>query len=357
MARYPASQNERRIAAPDLLGVVTAIFAATGMRPDDAALLAGTLVASDLRGIHSHGVMRVPDYVGKLTREGVDPVGRPRLVREAAAAIRIDGGNSMGQIACAFAMREAIGRARAAGSCAAAVEGSNHCGALDYYALMAAEAGMIGLATTNALPTMAPWGGAERILGINPLAIAIPAGRHPPVVLDIAFGMTARGRIQVYQQKGLALPEGWAMDADGAPTTDPAAALVGLIAPIGAYKGTGLALMTGLLATVLTGASYGTALGSVEDGPVAGADGQFLMAIDLAAFDDPDAVRARTDAALDQIMASRRAAGSVEVLPPGRLEHEIAAEFRRDGIPLNDETLAGLRDAAATLAVDATALG
>src|SRR3712207_632382 len=176
-----------------LQALVEAIFAACGMGPDDARLLADTLVVADLRGVHSHGVLRVPEYVKKLRQDGVDPAGRPRVAVDAGAALVVDGGNSMGQIGATFAMRQAIERARTTGLAAAAVRGSNHCGAMAYYAMLALPEEMIGLTTTNALPAMAPWGGAERILGINPLAVAIPAAAEPPLVLDIAFSGAAVG--------------------------------------------------------------------------------------------------------------------------------------------------------------------
>src|SRR5262249_23577553 len=151
----------------------------------------------------------------------------------------VDGGNSMGQIGARFAIEAAIERASSTGIAAVAIRGSNHCGAVAYFAAMALPRDMIGLATTNALPTMAPWGGAERLLGINQLAIAIRAGQQLPIVYDGAFSGSAHGKIRVYQQKGLTLPEGWALDRDGRPTTDPAAAIDGLLVPIGGFKGAG----------------------------------------------------------------------------------------------------------------------
>ncbi|MFQ5955431.1 MAG: Ldh family oxidoreductase [Kiloniellales bacterium] len=351
MARYPGTHTEKRVAAESLKRLVGDIFEACGMAPEDAARLADTLVTADLRGIHSHGVMRVPSYVDKLVKEGVDPRGRPAVVCERGSALVIDGNNAMGQIGVCFAMRQAIARAREASVALAAVKNSNHCGAMDYYTLMAVREDMIGIAMTNALPTMAPIGGVERIVGLNPLSIAIPAGDEPPLVLDTSFGATARGKVQIYAQMGERIPDGWALDSAGRPTTDPAAALGGLIQPIGGHKGIGLAIMSGLLSTVLTDAAYGTRLGSLEAGPVPGKDGQTVIAIDVAAFDDVAAVKARTDAAIRQIRTSARAEGVDEVLTPGLMEHELAAEFERDGIPLNDLTLEGLRRCAAALQV------
>lgn len=338
MAIYPKSEGERRIAADVLRDWVTRIFEGCGMDEDDAALLADTLVAADVRGIHSHGVLRVPDYVKKLRVDGVDPRGRPMVVRDRGAALVVDGGNSMGQIGSHFAMRKAIARARELGVAAAAVRGSNHCGAMFYYTLQAVREGMIGIATTNALPTMAPWGGKDKIVGINPLSVAIPAGVEAPVVLDAAFSYSSHGKIRIYQQKGAEIPSNWAFDADGQPTTDAARALEGLLQPIGEFKGVGLAIVFGMLASMLGGAAYGTELGNMVDGPKAGQDGHLFVAIDVGAFEDTEKFRERVDGAVRQIREGRRVQGVEKLYAPGGLEAEIEAEYRRDGIPLNEAT-------------------
>ena len=165
MARYPGTERERRIEPELLKRQVASIFTGCRMSDADASLLADSLVQADLRGIHSHGVIRVPDYVAKLTREGVNPRGKPRVVSQTGGAIVVDGDDAMGQIAGAFAMRQAIECARQTGIAASAVRGSNHAGAMDYYVRLAVEEDMIGLATTNALPTMAPWGGVDKLSG------------------------------------------------------------------------------------------------------------------------------------------------------------------------------------------------
>jgi LDH2 family malate/lactate/ureidoglycolate dehydrogenase len=352
MAEYPSSENEQRVAPEQLRDAVGAIFAACGMNQADAALLAATLVEADQRGIHSHGTLRVPDYVAKLTKGGVDPRGRPAIASDGGAAMVVDARNAMGQIAAHFAMQAAIERARTMNVAIATVRNSNHCGAMDFWAMMALPHDMIGVATTNAIPTMAPWGGTEKIVGINPLGIAFPAGEERPIVLDIAFGATAHGKIRVYHQKGHSIPEGWAFDADGNPTTDTAAALSGLIQPIGGYKGVGLGIVMGMLATLLSGASYGTELGNMVDGARAGHDGHFFMAINVAGFQPVEAFKRRVDAVSRQIQNSRRKAGVERLYPPGLLEDEFQRRYAREGIPLNEETWSGIRSAAQRLNVD-----
>jgi len=356
MAIYPTSDTDLRVPAARLIRVVRAVFVRCGMSDKDAALLAESLVRADLRGVHSHGVLRVPDYVNKLTKEGVDPRGRPRIVSERAGAIVVDGDNSMGQISGSFAMKRAIEKARKNGVAIAAVRGSNHCGAIDWYTMMAARESMIGLAGTNALPTMAPWGGTDKIIGINPLSIAMPAARHPHFVLDFAFGATAHGKIRVYHQKANPIPEGWAFDADGQPTTDAGRALAGLIQPIGQYKGVGLGMAIGMIATLLSGAAYGTELGNMVKGPRPGLDGHFFAAIDIAAFQEVESFKTRVDAVIDEVHQSRPRAGGSRLYVPGEIEADLEFAYARDGIPLARRTVDDIVAAADALGVDSSGL-
>jgi LDH2 family malate/lactate/ureidoglycolate dehydrogenase len=345
MSGYQTTERDRIVSPDDLAATVGPIFERSGMSPEDAALVTDSLVTADLRGVHSHGVLRVPEYAAKLRTGGVDPRGRPFVARDSGAALVVDGANSMGQVGSTFAMRLAVERARSTGVAAVAVRGSNHNGAMSYYAMMALPEDQIGLATTNALPTMAAWGGTDKILGINPLGVAIPAGAEAPIVFDAAFSGSAHGKIRVYAQKGLPIPEGWAFDKDGRPTTDATAALDGLLQPIGGFKGTGLALIMGVLSSVLSGAAYGTELGNMVDGPRPGRDGHFFLAVNVAAFEEPARFKARVDAIVREIHASRRAPGVERVYAPGELEAETERRYRREGVPLPEQTL---RDIAAT---------
>ncbi|MBT4100243.1 MAG: Ldh family oxidoreductase [Gemmatimonadetes bacterium] len=338
--------------AERLLQLVTEIFRVCTMNAQDAHLLADTLVDADLSGVHSHGVLRVPEYVEKLTAKGVNPQGRPRVVSGRGACQVVDGDNSMGQIGMHFAMKSAIAAAHEHGVGIVAIRGSNHSGAMAYYARLAVEADMIGWATTNALPTMAPWGGVERLLGINPLGLGVPADAEPPILYDAAFSGSSHGKIRIHQQKGEPLPEGWALDSQGQPTTDPALALEGLLQPIGAFKGAGLAMMMGILSSMLSGAAYGTELGDMEAGPTAGSDGHFVMAIDVSAFEDVTRFKTRVDAAIRQVRDCRRGQGMPQPQAPGGIEHERRVRYRAEGIPLNAVTLRDLAVTAQRLQVE-----
>lgn len=342
MPGYPTVENDTRVSVTALLDRVRSIFERCGMSCEDAHLLADSLVVADARGVHSHGVLRVPEYVKKLTQDGVNPRGRPYLVKDSASVVLVDGDNAMGQIACRFAMQRVIERAQSSGVAAAAVRGSNHCGALFYFAGMALCHDMIGIVATNALPTMAPWGGRDKILGINPLAVAIPSANEPPIILDAAFSSSSHGKIRVFHQKGVPIPEGWAFNRNGHPTNDPAEALEGLLQPIGEYKGAGLAIVMGVLSSMLSGAAFGTELGNMVDGPKPGRDGQFVMALNIAAFEDPVVFKTRVDGVVRQIRESRPAPGFDRCYAPGELEHILEQRYRIEGIPLNTETISGL---------------
>lgn len=351
MALYPGSEHEQRFPFADLRDRVAKIFEGAGMGAADAHLIADTLATADLRGIHSHGVLRVPDYVAKLTTGGVDPRGRPTVVRDSVSALVVDGGNSMGQIGAQFAMRRAIERASQTNVALAAVRGSNHCGAMFYYAMQALPKDMIGVCATNALPTMAPWGGLDKIVGINPLAIAVPAAEESPLVLDAAFSYSSHGKIRVYHQKGEPIPPSWAFNKDGQPTTSTAEAIDGLLQPIGEYKGVALGIMMGVLSSLLAGAAYGTESGNMVDGPIAGADGHFFLAVRVGAFEEPGLFKRRVDGVIRQIREGRKAGGVGILYAPGGLEAEIEARYRAEGIPLNQATLNGLAEAAATVGI------
>lgn len=352
MALYPGSEHERRISFDHLLEFTTGIFTAAGMSPEHAKLVALNLTLADLRGVHSHGVLRVPEYLAKLRTGGVDPKGRPTVVRDNGGALVIDGGNAMGPVGAHFAMERAIERAGSANVALAAVRGSNHCGAMFPYAMQGFDRGMVGLCATNALPTMAPWGGLDKIIGINPLAIGVPAAEEAPLVLDAAFSYSSHGKIRVYHQKGEPIPSTWAFDKEGQPTTSTAAAIEGLLQPIGEYKGVGLAILFGVLSSLLSGAAYGTELGNMIDGPAAGLDGHFFLAIRIAAFEEPARFRSRVDGVIRRIRESRRAGGTADLYAPGGLEAAIEARYRASGIPLNDITLEGLRQAALSAGLD-----
>jgi LDH2 family malate/lactate/ureidoglycolate dehydrogenase len=343
--------TEVRVPAAELRSTVTQLFEAVGMDAADAATMGDAIAYTDLRGIYSHGVAKVAGYLDWLTERGVDPKGKPVVVSRKGAAATVDARNALGHIACVFAMRQAVEIARENSVGVVAVANSNHCGALAYYPEIAVAAGMVGIAVTNALPTMAPWGGLDRIVGINPVALGFPGRDQVPVLLDTSFGVVARGKIVVHFENGIPLPEGWAFDKFGEPTTDPAAAMEGLNQPIGGPKGVGLGIAFGMLGALLAGASYGSRLGSLDTGPASGRDGQLIMAINVEAFRPIADFLADADDIVREIHESRRKPGVDRLYVPGEPERESMRRLEHDGIPVDPATRKELAPWAARLGV------
>jgi LDH2 family malate/lactate/ureidoglycolate dehydrogenase len=345
-----------RVDAGELEAIISRLFATAGCSERDAALIARLAVTTDLRGAYSHGSALVAGYVERMLDGKIDPRGRPHVVRDFGAALVVDGGNSLGHVGLTFAMEQAVARAETTGVAAVAVGGSNHCGAMAPYAMQALPHDMIGLATTNGLPTMAWWGGVDRILSMNPVGIAIPAGEELPIVIDTSFGAAARGKILIHQQLGRPLPEGWATDAEGNPTIDPATALAGLVQPAGGYKGTSMALVMGVLSSLLSGAAYGTELGDFSTGPTPGRDGHFALALQVAAFEEPAVFKSRMDGIIRQIKASRPGPGVERLSLPGEHAAETERRQRAEGVPITEGTRQALLSVARRTGVDAAML-
>src|ERR1700735_4194614 len=211
-----SSDKEPIVDHASLEAYVAAIYEAVGLSADHAALMASIQVEADLRGVHTHGIAMTPMYIGRLLDpEGIDPRGTPRVVHSAAAIEIVDADNAMGHIAAHFAMGRDIERARETNIAAVAVRHSNHCGAMAYYPMMALEHDMIGIATTGALPSMAPWGGIDQVIGNNPLAAAIPALEEEPIVVDVAFQNTFPAKIELWRERGWPLPDDWSLGVAG----------------------------------------------------------------------------------------------------------------------------------------------
>jgi LDH2 family malate/lactate/ureidoglycolate dehydrogenase len=306
-----------------------------GTPSDIAADVATVLVASDRRGIASHGTARLPNYVALIEAGVMDPAGRPVVDGGRPALTRFDARNGWGHHAGRVAVDAAIGAARELGLAASTVRNSNHYGIAGWYALRAAREGMIGISLCNTSPLVAPTRAREPLIGTNPIAVTAPAGRFGAFCLDMATSTIPRGRIEVAARRGELLPIGWAIDAEGRPATTPEAALGGALHPLGGeeatggYKGYGLALAVDLLTGVLAGSAFGpNILGLFStDGP---SDlGQTFIVIDPAAVDAPGAFEARLEGYLEQLVAAPTVPDAPDrVLVPG--EPEAEAERRSD---------------------------
>jgi ureidoglycolate dehydrogenase (NAD+) len=333
--------SEIRIRADALETHVRDIFLAAGMIEDYASTQAESLVWCNLHGIDSHGVLRMPWYVSLIESGEMNPKAQFRVVREAAATVLIDADRGPGPAATLFAIEEVRNRARAAGACWGLIRDHMHQGALAYYTRMLAEDGLIGIATVCSPPNMAPFGARAAGLHNSPISIAVPAERRGALVLDMATSVAA-GR-------GRSIPLGWALTADGEPTTDPNLAKIWL--PLGP-KGSGLAMMLECWSSLLAANSLCLAtLTGDADAPRRFRQNGVIAAIDVEAFGDLEAYRRDVDAFADAIKALPPA-GDSPVMLPGEAEEATAALRRRDGLPLPRGTVDRLRATAARLGVE-----
>lgn len=338
-----------RVNADRLLAFATAAYVKAGMPADDAHLAADTLVQADLWGHQSHGVMRLPWYLARLKSGVAQPVAAPEFVVDVGAVGVIDGHEGMGQIVTAFAARDVIRRAKAHGIGAVAVRNSNHFGTAMYYTLMAPPEGCIMFLSTNASPAMAPWGGREKRVGNNPWSWSAPAGRHAPMVLDIANTAVARGKIYLARQRNEPIPPGWAINAAGVPTTDPAEALAGIIQPMAGHKGYAISVVMDMLSGVLTGSEFGPGVAGPYQPDKRSGAGHLLIALNVEVFQPAAAFNTRMEAMIAGLKTAPLAEGTGEIFYPGEIEARNNVRHRAEGLALPDDTLADLAGVARDL--------
>ena len=330
---------------------------ALGLPADDAAIVARLMTEADLQGSEGHGVFRLPQYARRIKAGGVNTRPNIRVVEERAGMALVDGDNGMGHLAMSRAADIAISKARNTGIAWVGSRFSNHAGPASLYARMPLAHDMIGLyfavGNANHLP---PWGGIDMLLSTNPLAAAFPGGAGPPIVLDMATTVAAYGKVKTKAQRGEAMPEGWMVDREGRPLTDPKKSEDGFLLPLGGmeagYKGFGLALVIGLLAGTLNGAAMGKdVIDFNKDSTSVTNTGQAIMAIDLSAFGDAAAFKARVDTLARDLRSSRRMKGVDKISMPGDNSNAARIANVRDGIPMAPELLAELDKVAAELGV------
>ena len=331
------------------------VLVQTGMSEPDARLAIDVLIEADLRGVYSHGVVRLPIYIDRLRAGVMDPAPKMQVLRDKPSTCVYDGGNGIGMIVGVRSMEVAIDKARVSQAPSfVAVQNSNHYGAAAYFAEQAADAGMIGFSfTIGGINHMAPWGGRAPILGNNPFAIAMPTPCGFNVVLDMACSVAARGKIIVAARNGDPIPADWALGPDGLPTTDASEALKGLVQPVGGPKGYALTLMIGLLSTMLTDAFFGSEVTHLYDdleNPQNIGHLQGAMPIDL--FQDRDRYDMRMEKAVREVQGTEKAAGVERIYLPGEREYISRENARREGIPLGTGVIDDLRATGQSLGID-----
>lgn len=324
---------------------VAEISQAADVPRSDATILADALVDADLHGSSTHGVSRLAIYLKRIELGQIDPCAELRIEQRRPSVLAIDANNGLGQVQAVRTLDHLAPLAREHGLAAATIRRSQHFGALSYYCNRAADQDMILLATTSCEPAMSPAGGYEAFFGTNPIAASFPTGKGWPVKIDLATSVVARGNIIAANREGRSIPEGWALDAEGYPTTDAAAALAGTVLTMAGHKGYALALMVELLSSVLSGAAIGPEIGSMYKDLDRPQDvGHFFCLLDIAAFMDPDVFKQRMDQTIDRIKSCRRRPGVEEILVPGERSARNAEANRHHGIPLSPATVRELDD-------------
>jgi LDH2 family malate/lactate/ureidoglycolate dehydrogenase len=340
-----------RLVVEDLLDVATRVLVACGVPEDDAALVADSLVRADLWGHQSHGVLRLPWYVDRIRSRVMEPVTDPQVVVDAGAVAVLDGRDGVGQVLAARAASEAVARARRFGVGAVGLRNSNHFGTAAYFTRMAAEAGCIGLLTTNSSPAMAPWGGREKAVGSNPWSLATPAGEGRVGVMDVSGTVVARGKLYLARQHGTSIPPDWGITREGARTTDPDAALAGTILPMAGHKGYVISVMMDVLSGVLTGSGFGRQVAGPYQSSQRSRAGHLFIALDVSAFMAADDYASRVTELFSELKSVPLAAGAEEIYYPGELEDRAEAKGRVEGIDLPEQTVADLVEVASLVGV------
>ncbi|NVO12559.1 MAG: Ldh family oxidoreductase [Rhodoplanes sp.] len=325
--------SEAVISEAALFALATKALAAGGMADADAALAARVLVLADMFGLRTHGISRIPQYLDRVRLGGIDVKAAVTTERVAAGLARVDGRNGIGPLVGMRALEAAMEGARAAGIGAAFARGSNHFGPIMPYAFLAAQEGFASIIASNATTTIAPWGGRDTRVGNNPIGLCVPNPGGDPILLDMALSVAARAKIRKLAEQGLPMPEGWAADRDGKPTTDPKAGLAGFLLPVGGHKGYGLAVMVDLFAGLLSDAAYLTHVQAWDKNPgVAQNLGHVFVLIDVAKLGGAEWLHARMED-FGSILASTPAADpDAPVMAPGAREFAAYARQRRDGV-------------------------
>jgi len=322
------------------------VLQAAGASAAHAAACVKILIDAELMGISTHGAVRVPDYARRLRSGGIDPKAQPKLERRAPSLARVDGANAVGPAVGLFALEAATGMARETGIAYVGCRASNHFGAIAPYARLACDAGFAMIAGTNASTTMPPAGGKALRLGNNPLCIAAPGAAGAHFILDMAMSVAARGKIRAALKAGRPIPEGWASDQDGRPTTDPAAALAGFLLPFGAHKGSGLSMAVDLLSGVLPGARFLTDVVTwVDNATEPQGTGHFFLLLDPARLTGREAYAAAMARFRELIKQTPAADPSAPVLLPGERELARRARALAHGVELPAALMEELRAA------------
>ncbi len=336
-------EKELRFKKEDLMDFVVQYMSKLGVPEQDAKIVGDVLISADLRGVESHGLLRLGSYYGsRISKNFINPTTPYKILSETITTALIDGGNGCGQVVSYKAMQMAIEKAKKSGMAAITVNNSNHFGIAGYYSMMALKEGMIGFCMTNSQPLVAPTYGKTAMVGTNPISVAAPSHTQYPYVLDMATSAVAYGKIQLYDKKNEKIPLGWGIDEDGHVTDDPTKIKPGghgALLPLGGmditagYKGYGLAILVDILCSILSGGNFLTQVGSPAKAEPTGVS-HFFMAINIDAFRPVMDFKLQMDDMISVLKNSPLAAGRDEILIAGQKEFQYEEYNNLNGVPL-----------------------
>jgi len=330
--------SSTKISFKNLSEFIKHCFIAVEFPEAHAAKCANLMAKADLIGQDGHGVFRLPQYINRINNGGLNKNPDIKTIEDRTAMALLDGDNGMGHLVMSHAAELAMEKAVKSGIAWVGARHSNHAGPASLYAMMPLEKDMIGIyvavGSANHLP---PWGGTEMLLSTNPIAVAIPAANNPPIVLDMATTVAAYGKVKTAAQRGEQMPEGWMIDREGKPLTDPNKASDGFLLPIGGPKGYGLSLVFGILAGTLNGAAFGKDVVDFNaDSKSVTNTGHFVIALDINAFTDPAQFKTGMDKVWKEMKSSPTLPGVDEIRIPGERLASVTMQNSKNGIPISD---------------------
>ena len=342
-------ESDIRINPDELKTFTKEVFVKLGVSPDDAGIESEHLVWANLRGVDSHGVLRIPYYVDQIEQGIINPNPKISVKNETPATILVDGDMALGPVVTTKTMTKVIEKAKNIGVGWGILRNTTHQGCMGYYSMMASETNMAGIAVVCSPPNMAPHGAKAAGTHNAPISIAVPGEKYPSLVIDMATSVAAGGKVKLAADKGISIPLGWALDQDGNPSTDPNSAPI--LLPFGGPKGSGLAIMFECLTGIMAGNPLQSPVLMGKRGPEHGPQNGFLAAIDIATFTDVHGYKKNVDDLIDGIKGLPKADGVDEIFVPGEPEGRVYLDRSENGIPLPGGTISKLKDVAGKLSI------
>ncbi|KAI0456367.1 Malate/L-lactate dehydrogenase [Xylaria acuta] len=332
--------------ASDAQKFVEDVLVGNGVPASNAEIVAGCLIAADLRGVDTHGMNRIPSYMTRVRQGVLDATVSPELTQVTPVVAQVDGRNGFGFLAASKGMAAAVDMAREFGIGMVSIKHSNHFGMSAWIVQQAIDAGMMSLVFTNSSPALPPFGGKGKRLGVSPIACGAPGGKEKPFILDMAPSVAARGKIYKAKRRGEKIPLDWALDSEGRPTDDPDAALGGVMQPMGGPKGSGLSIMMDVFSGVLSGSAFAGHVTGPYDSSKPSDVGHFLIAIKPDLFMSLEDFRGRMDYLYQRVVGTDKAAGVDQIYFPGEIEQLRKEEREKTGIPLVQAEIDALNEEA-----------